>query len=76
MRPGSAEDAVSLVKELYRLEQPVLVAIDGHSAAGKSTLARALQSRIENVQIVCGDDFYRVMPEAERFGLDAHWFIR
>lgn len=72
MRPGSTQDAVSLVKELSRVEQPVLVAIDGHSAAGKSTLARALQSRTENVQIVYGDDFYRVMPETERFSLDAH----
>lgn len=71
MRPGSIEDAISLIEELYRVKQLVLVAIDGHSAAGKSTLARALQSQGENVRIVYGDDFYRVMPETERFSLDA-----
>ena len=48
----------------------VLVAIDGHSAAGKSTLARTLQRRLE-AQVVAGDDFYRVMDEGKRFSLDA-----
>jgi len=49
---------------------PVLVAIDGHSAAGESTLAQTLQKRLE-AQLVAGDDFYRVMDETERFSLDA-----
>ena len=71
MSSGNVADAVSLVKELSGVEQPALIAIDGHSAAGKSTLARTLQGAIRDVQIVCGDDFYRVMPETERFGLDA-----
>ena len=63
--------ATVLIKRLYRNKQPVLVAIDGHSAAGKSTLARNLQNTLANVQLVHGDDFYRVMPETERFDLDA-----
>ncbi|CAA9570609.1 MAG: hypothetical protein AVDCRST_MAG86-1619 [uncultured Truepera sp.] len=71
MSSGSVADAVSLVKELSRVEQPALIAIDGHSAAGKSTLAHTLQSALRDVQIVYGDDFYRVMPETERFRLDA-----
>lgn len=72
MRRGSAADAVSLVQRLSggRSGAPALVAIDGHSAAGKSTLARTLQRRLE-AQLVSGDDFYRVMDEAERFSLDA-----
>lgn len=71
MRLDSLDDAALLVAELGRVKQPALIAIDGHSAAGKSTLARALQEVRRDVQIVYGDDFYRVMPETERFGLDA-----
>lgn len=71
MRRDSA-DAVTLIQRLSEGKSgaPVLVAIDGHSAAGKSTLARTLQRRLE-AQLVSGDDFYGVMDEAERFSLDA-----
>ena len=70
MRRGSADDAISLVQRLSEEKggAPVLVAIDGHSAAGKSTLARTLQ-RLE-AQLVSGDDFHRVMDEEKRFSLD------
>jgi uridine kinase len=50
---------------------PLLVAIDGQSAAGKSTLARFIQQQIPNTVIVQADDFYRVMDEHERAALDA-----
>ena len=72
MRQGSADDAVLLVQRLSERKRgaSVLVAIDGHSAAGKSTLARTLQKRLE-AQLVAGDDFYRVMDEAARFSLGA-----
>jgi uridine kinase len=49
----------------------LLVAIDGHSAAGKSTLARTLQVALPQVMIVQTDDFYRPMPPVERARLDA-----
>lgn len=71
MSSGSVADAALLVKELSRVKQTTLIAIDGHSAAGKSTLARTLRDALEDVQVVYGDDFYRVMPEMERFRLDA-----
>ena len=57
---------------------PLLVGIDGCSAAGKSTLAHFLRSYLSHVTIVPGDDFYRVMNEEERAALDAaggyHWY--
>jgi len=56
-------------------EQPTkpvqLVAIDGHSAAGKSTLARTLSALLPNVTIIHTDDFYRTLDERERAALDA-----
>lgn len=45
-----------------------VVALDGFSAAGKSTLASALSKRL-NGAVVHGDDFYRDIPEAERLEL-------
>jgi len=52
--------------------QPLLlVAIDGHSAAGKSTLAHTLRAALPQVTIVHMDDFYRPLPDADRARLDA-----
>ncbi len=51
--------------------EPYFVALDGHSAAGKSTLARALASVLPRCQVVAGDDFYRVMAPAQRLVLAA-----
>ena len=48
--------------------RPRVVAVDGHSAAGKSTFAETLAKRAGAV-LVRGDDFYRVTSEAERAGL-------
>jgi uridine kinase len=49
---------------------PLFVALDGHSGAGKSTIAAELAQNAE-VCVVGGDDFYRVMPLADRLALTA-----
>jgi uridine kinase len=48
-----------------------LIAIDGHSAAGKTSLAKEIEASFADVQIVHMDDFYRVMDNEERERLDA-----
>lgn len=45
-----------------------MVAVDGHSAAGKSTFSRRLAVSVD-ATIVSGDDFYRVMAPRERMHL-------
>ncbi len=47
-----------------------LVAIDGPSAAGKSTLARQISERL-GCPIIEGDDFYADIDDAERAELEA-----
>jgi uridine kinase len=47
-----------------------IVAVDGHSAAGKSTFAAALASRTD-AALVPADDFYRVMDQETRARLSA-----
>lgn len=50
--------------------KPVMVAIDGHSAAGKSTLADLLQLALgERCTVVAMDDFYRLMDPTDRAAL-------
>ncbi|MBO0795762.1 MAG: hypothetical protein J2P36_33135 [Ktedonobacteraceae bacterium] len=54
----SATDKI--IFEIHRLLQhknPLLVALDGRSGTGKSTLAQTIASRVESA-IVVGDDFY------------------
>jgi uridine kinase len=48
-----------LVEAVRRLDvdRPILIAIDGHSAAGKSTLAAAVARPLEAV-VIDGDEFY------------------
>lgn len=58
------DEAAGWLGSRHRGEVCVL-AIDGHSAAGKSTFADALASRTGGA-LVRGDDFYRVMDETER----------
>jgi uridine kinase len=48
-----------------------LVAIDGHSAAGKSSLARAAQTARPDCVVVHTDDFYRPLDPRYRASLDA-----
>jgi len=61
---------LSRVRALPGQSLPVVVAVDGRSGSGKSTLARALATELGGV-VVEGDDFYRDMPKAERWALDA-----
>lgn len=46
----------------------IIVALDGHSGAGKSTFAAAIAPMLD-AAVVHGDDFYRDMPEADRVEL-------
>jgi uridine kinase len=46
-------------------DSPVFIAVDGHSAAGKSTFVRRLADTVDGA-VVNGDDFYRVMKAADR----------
>ncbi|WP_027345688.1 uridine kinase family protein [Hamadaea tsunoensis] len=48
-----------------RTDRPLIVAVDGHSAAGTSTLGRLLADRL-GVTLVQGDDFYREAPDGVR----------
>jgi uridine kinase len=50
--------------------RPWVVALDGPSAAGTSTLADVLADRL-GAAVLRGDDFYRDLPDDERWGLDA-----
>ncbi len=45
------------IHQLLKHKNPVLVALDGRSGTGKSTIAQAIASRVEG-GIVLGDDFY------------------
>lgn len=53
-----------------RRPDPLLLAVDGPSGAGTSTLGRAVTERLA-ATLVCGDDFYADLPEAERWSLTA-----
>lgn len=55
-------------RTLSRSNRAVCVAIDGHSAAGKSTLAYRLVDAF-GAALVGGDDFYSVMDEEARASL-------
>jgi uridine kinase len=50
--------------------RPLLIAIDGPSAAGTSALADSLAGRL-GASVLRGDDFYRDMPDEHRWNLDA-----
>jgi uridine kinase len=49
---------------------PVVVALDGRSGSGKSTLAAELAPMLR-AAVVAGDDFYRVLSDADRRALHA-----
>lgn len=57
--------------EARQKESSLFIAIDGHSAAGKSTLAHNLAEVLSQAELVFTDDFYRPMEEAKRFALNA-----
>jgi uridine kinase len=64
--------AVGAVLELVAKHpsRPLLIALDGASAAGTSTLAAAVGLRL-SASVVAGDDFYRDLPEEQRWALTA-----
>lgn len=67
--PGVA-DLSDVVHAVKAWAAPVtVIGVDGHSAAGKSTLAAALAAELDPAVLVHGDDFYRVMDESERADL-------
>jgi uridine kinase len=70
MQISSEAAIVALLEERDR-PSPVLVAIDGHSAAGKSSLARAVAALRPDATIVQTDDFYRPLDVEFRNRLDA-----
>ncbi len=51
------DSIVARIQELLEKKQPVLVAIDGYGGAGKTTLARAIQSEFLSSAIITLDDF-------------------
>ncbi len=67
------QDIRPIIDALTSLDKtrPFLIAIDGHSAAGKTTLSSQLRDEIPDVSVVHADDFYRVMDPVERKTLDA-----
>jgi uridine kinase len=64
----SSDLVVQLVAE--RPARPLVIALDGPSAAGTTTLAAGLGLRL-SASVVAGDDFYRDMPEQQRWDLTA-----
>lgn len=77
--PLAEIESIVALMDNHATAPPNLIAIDGHSAAGKTTLAEALAVRFSDATIVHMDDFYRVMDEEERAALDgaggyAHYY--
>lgn len=70
--PNMPQDSIEAVLAviLNRSSSGLMVAIDGRSAAGKSTLATGLTAHLPGSVVVRGDDFYRVMDDDIRFLLD------
>ena len=62
----SPQELVDEIRALQSPKGPVVVAIDGHSAAGKTTLATWLASEL-GAALVHMDDFYRDLPERDRW---------
>ncbi len=54
---SAIDQIVFQIRRLLKRKNPVLVALDGRSGTGKSTLAQLIAGRVEAV-IVVGDDFY------------------
>jgi uridine kinase len=70
MQISSEAAIVALLEERDGLP-PTLLAIDGHSAAGKSSLARGVVALTPGATIVPTDDFYRPLDVDYREALDA-----
>ena len=54
----STEDKIAFeIRRLLKRKNPVVVALDGRSGTGKSTIAQIIAGRVEGI-ILVGDDFY------------------
>jgi uridine kinase len=67
--PSAVEGILALIERAAL--KPALLAIDGHSGAGKSSLAGALQGARPDAVVVHTDDFYRPLDPQYRASLDA-----
>lgn len=65
MRPDPADLLTERIRDLLARPSPVLVALDGRSGVGKSTLAATVAGRLPSCAVVEGDDFYAGGTEAE-----------
>lgn len=63
-----AADQIARAVESRRGPLPYVVALDGFSGAGKSTIARAVAGLLD-AAVVQGDDFYRDLSRADRLAL-------
>jgi len=69
MQPsGTTDQVVELVATCPA--RPLVIALDGPSAAGTTTLGTRLGLRLA-ASVVAGDDFYRDIPEVQRWSLTA-----
>lgn len=66
----ATDKVVFEISRLLQCRNPLLVALDGRSGIGKSTIARAIARRVEGV-IVVGDDFYSGGTDDAWSGLSA-----
>lgn len=68
-RSAGVVAVLALIESAGERATPLMVAIDGMSAAGKSTLAAGVVESLPDAELIRGDDFYRVMTDELRFEL-------
>ena len=63
---AACEEVVAAIRQLpSRRRRPVLVALDGGSAAGKSTLAALIEKELDAVRVPLDDFFAADVPDAD-----------
>ncbi|MDG4803324.1 AAA family ATPase [Micromonospora sp. WMMD980] len=65
-----AQDVAEAVQVVIGADRTTVIAVDGPSASGKTTLAETVAELLDGATIVHGDDFCRPMPDHERAQLD------
>jgi uridine kinase len=61
----AADDLLTLLRQIPRTQQTLLVGIDGRGGSGKSTFARQLERAAPDVTVVEFDDFYLRLRERQ-----------